>query len=223
MNKKTFGYILLLGSAWGLAECGLGAGLKACASSISGSVMTAAALFFVAVMVAVAIGFKMFDALLLGVPLRSGAIVHPAFAFVLEGAGFLVVGALLMRSRKQSSSRGEAGAIRSRFGTTAPKLEVKDAHFPLLRKSNPGRGILWGGTSALIAAAAFPLVKFATGIPACVVAGSAIPMVWAYAPLAVGLSMLTVPLGFKQPKERGPSPPDRPGKSLRLLSSAWPL
>jgi hypothetical protein len=210
MNKKTFGYILLLGSAWGLAECGLGAGLKACASSISGSVMTAAALFFVAaawaagrkaanvaLLVAVAIGFKMFDALLLGVPLRSGAIVHPAFAFVLEGAGFLVVGALLMRSRKQSSSRGEAGAIRSRFGTTAPKLEVKDAHFPLLRKSNPGRGILWGGTSALIAAAAFPLVKFATGIPACVVAGSAIPMVWAYAPLAVGLSMLTVPLGFK--------------------------
>jgi hypothetical protein len=121
MNKQTFGYVVLFGSAWGLAECALGAGLKACASSISGSVMTAVALFFiaaawivgrkaanVALLVAVAIGFKMFDALLLGLPLRSGAITHPVFAFVLEGVGFLVAGALLMRSRKHSSSRGEA-------------------------------------------------------------------------------------------------------------------
>jgi hypothetical protein len=49
----------------------------------------------------------------------------------------------------------------------------------------------------LIAAAAFPLVKFASGIPACLVPGSSIPAAWAYAPLAVGLSMLAVPLGFK--------------------------
>ena len=66
------------------------------------------------------------------------------------------------------------------------------------------RGILWGGASALIAAAAFPLVKFASGIPACVVPGGTIPMVWVYAPLVVGLSMLTVPLGFKMAeKARG--------------------
>ncbi|MCX6566395.1 MAG: hypothetical protein NTW38_08245 [Candidatus Aminicenantes bacterium] len=177
MNKKTFGYIVLLGSVWGLAECALGIGLKACASSISGSVMTAAALFFiaaawvssgrkaanVALLVAVAIVFKMFDALLLGLPLRSGAVVQPAFAFVLEGAGFLVVGALFTRFLK-----------------------------PSLRP-----GIFWGGTSALIAVSAFPLVKFVTGIPACVVPGSTVPLAWAYAPLAVGLSMLTVPLGLK--------------------------
>jgi len=176
MNKKTFGIILLLGSGWGLVECGLGAGLKACAASISGSVMTAAALFFIAaawavgrkamniaLLIAVATVFKMFDALLLGLPLRSGAVVHPVFAFVLEGTCFLAVGAVLAR----------------------------------LMKSAPGRGRLWGGTSALIAAAAFPLVRFATGIPACVVPGSMIPLAWAYAPLAVGLSMLAVPLGFK--------------------------
>jgi hypothetical protein len=220
MNKKTFGQIILLGSAWGFIECGLGAGLKACASSISGSVMTAVALFFVAVawvaggrtsfrpgarpglrstgergqsepsertrgfgiergvanvafLIVVAIGFKMFDALLLGVPLRSGAITHPAFAFVLEGVGFLIAGALLMRWLKPSS----------------------------------GRGMLWGGASALLAAAAFPLVKFASGIPACVVAGSAIPTAWPYAPLAVGLSMLTVSLGFKTAEKSRTSAP----------------
>jgi len=182
MSKKTFGYVVLLGSAWGLAECGLGVGLKACASSVSGSIMTAAALFFIAaawvsdrkaanvvLLVGIAIAFKMFDALLLGLPLRSGAVVHPAFAFVLEGAGFLAVGILL----------------------------------PQLTTSLQRRWI-WGGISALIAAAAFPLVKFASGIPACLVPGSSIPTAWAYAPLAVGLSMLTVSLGFKTaPKARG--------------------
>ncbi len=177
MNKKNFGYIILLGSVWGLAECGLGIGLKACASSISGSVMTAVALFFiaaawvssgrkvanVALLVAVAIVFKMFDALLLGLPLRPGTVANPTFAFILEGAAFLIVGALFTRFLKPGT----------------------------------GRRIFWGGTSALIASAAFPLVKFATGVPACVVPGSAIPLAWAYAPLAVGLSMLAVPLGLK--------------------------
>jgi hypothetical protein len=200
MNKKTFGYVVLLGSTWGLVECLLGVGLKACASSISGSVMTASALFFiaaawvadrkaanVALVVGVAIVFKMFDALLLGLPLRSGMIVHPVFAFVLEGAGFLAVGTLLMNRRKPSSEPGEALAFR-----------------PRLRTSIQRGGILCGGISALLAAAAFPLVKFASGIPACLVPGSAIPTVWAYAPLAVGLAMLTVPLGFKTaPKARG--------------------
>jgi len=193
MNKKTFGYIILLGSAWGLAECGLGAGLKACASSISGSVMMAAALFFIAaawvldrkaanvvLLVGVAIVFKMFDAFLLGLPLRSGTIVHPVFAFVLEGAGFLAVGILLLNRLKPSLKPEIAGTLRLRLMTSCER-----------------RGILCGGISALIAAAAFPLVKFASGIPACLVPGSTIPTVWAYAPLAVGLSMLTVPLGFK--------------------------
>lgn len=209
MNKKTFVTIILLGSAWGLAECGLGAGLKACASSISGSVMTAVALFFVAaawvsgqetslrgggespgkalsldrrrkaanvmLLVAVATLFKMFDALLLGLPLRSGAIANPVFAFVLEGAGFLVVGTFLAR----------------------------------LLKPSLGRRIFWGGASALIAVSAFPLVKFATGIPACVMPGSTVPLAWIYAPLAVGLSMLTVPLGFKA-AEKAPGLTARP-------------
>jgi hypothetical protein len=176
MNKKTFGHIVILGSVWGLSECALGAGLKACASSISGSVMTAAALFFmaaawvsgrkavnVALLITVVILFKMFDALLLGLPLRSGAIANPIFAFILEGAGFLFVTALL----------------------------------PALRGRPEIRGVFRGGASALIAVATFPLVKFATGIPACVVAGSTVPLAWAYAPLAVGLSMWTVPIGLK--------------------------
>ncbi|MHB8056211.1 MAG: hypothetical protein ACYDH3_13280, partial [Candidatus Aminicenantales bacterium] len=156
---------------------GLGIGLNACAASISGSVMTAVALFFaaaawvspgrkaanVALLVSVAIVFKMFDVVLLGLPLGSTAVVHPAFAFVLEGAAFLAAGALFARFLKPS----------------------------------PGRRIFWGGASALAAVAAFPLVRLVSGVPACVVPGSTVPLAWAYAPLAVGLSMLTVPLGLK--------------------------
>lgn len=175
MNKEA-GYIFLLGSAWGLAECALGAGLKVCASSLSGSVMTGAAFFFVAaawgrgrkfpnviLLVSIATVFKMFDAFWLGVPLRSGAIANPVFAFVLEGAAFLLAGSVLAASMKTRAA---------------------------------GRAV-WGGGAALIAVGAFPLVRFVTGIPACVVAGSSFPLVWAYAPIAVGLSLLTVPFGLR--------------------------
>jgi hypothetical protein len=176
MKKKNWGYLVLLGSVWGLAECGLGLGLRACASSASGSVMTAVALFFAAAawaapgrkavnvsfVVAIAIFFKMFDVVLLGLPIGSTAVVHPAFAFVLEGTAFLAVGSLIARHVKRSGLRG----------------------------------VVWGGTSALIAAAAFPLVRLVSGSPACVVAGTTMPLSWAYGPLAVGLTMLTVPLGL---------------------------
>jgi len=175
MNKKTLGYVILLGSVWGLAECGLGIGLKACAASLSGSVMTAVALFFiatayvsgrkflnVALAVAVAILFKTLDALMLGLPLGSTEVVHPAFAFVLEGAAFVAVGALVTRFMQRSHMRG----------------------------------VFWGGMSALISAAAFPLVKAVSWTSACVVPGSNVPTAWAYAPVAMVLSMLTVPLAL---------------------------
>ncbi len=176
MKKKELGYLVLLGSVWGLAECGLGIGLRACAASTSGSVMTAVALFFiaaawaapgrntlnVALVTAFAIAFKMFDAILLGLPIGSSAVVHPAFAFVLEGAALVGLGTLVVR---------------------------------YLWRSRMSR-VFWGGASAFVAAAAFPLVKLVSGMPACVVPGTAVPLAWAYGPLAVGLAMLTVPLGL---------------------------
>jgi hypothetical protein len=53
-----------------------------------------------------------------------------------------------------------------------------------------------GGLSALVAVNLFPLVKFATGIPACVFPGTTIPLSLYYAPIAVGVSLLTVPAAF---------------------------
>lgn len=169
------GPVVVLGAVWGLSEALLGMWLRQCASFASGSIMTGAAFFFmaaawlltknafgIALLVAVASLFKMFDALLLSLPFLHGAVAHPIFAFVTEGLAFFILLAIARES---------------------------------LKKKAGGQALL-GGLAALVAINLFPLVKYATGIPACVFPGTSYPLSLYYAPLAVGLSFLTVPLGF---------------------------
>lgn len=172
-QKAHWGPILVLGGLWGLSEAALGMYLRQCASTVSGSVMTGAALFFLAaawtispraataaVMIGIAAGFKLFDALLLGLPVLHGAIGNPIFAIVMEGAAFVLIVSVVSRS-----------------------LAAKPA----------GQGLA-GGLSALVAVNLFPLVKLATGVAPCVT-GTSYPLSLYYAPIAVALSALTVPLG----------------------------
>jgi len=153
-SKSFFGIAIALGAVWGLSEAALGMGLRSCAAFVSGALMTGVALFFiaagwvitrrvlgVALMILIAAGFKMFDALLLGYALNHGAIGNPIFSFVMEGLAFLVIVAVLKRTLTQKPT-GQA---------------------------------LAGGMSALLAANLFPLVRFATGVPACVAAGTGYP------------------------------------------------
>lgn len=175
MNKSQLGWVIVLGSVWGVSEAALGMGLRSCASFVSGSVMTGFALFFIAaawaiarsvsgvgILVLVACAFKMFDALLLSLPVLHGAVGNPIFAFFMEGAAFLFLVAVFNES---------------------------------LREKAYGRAVL-GGLGALVAVNLFPLVKFATGVPACVVSGTGYPLALYYAPLAVAFSLVTVPAGF---------------------------
>jgi hypothetical protein len=174
-QKTNWGPVLVLGGLWGLSEAALGMYLRTCASTVSGSLMTGAALFFLAAawavsprlrtaaaMVAVAAGFKLVDALLLGLPVLHGAIGNPIFAIVLEGAAFAFIVSVISK--------------------------------PLAAKPL-GQGVM-GGLSALAAVNLFPLVKYATGVAPCVT-GTAYPLALYYAPIAVGLSFLTVPLGAR--------------------------
>ncbi len=175
ISSSSLGFLIILGSVWGLSEAALGLGLESCAKLASGSIMTGFSLFFIsaawvrtrqiagpALVVALALGFKLFDALLLGLPIGDGAIVNPMFAFAAEGLAFLLIAPFIAEA---------------------------------WRKKAAGQSIL-GGISALLAVNLFPLVKFATGVPACVVPGGTTPLSLYYAPLAVGISLITVPLGF---------------------------
>jgi hypothetical protein len=150
-------------------------GLRSCAAFVSGSIMTGVALFFIAagwvvssrvlgigLMVVIAALFKMFDALLLSLPLNHGAIGNPIFAFFMEAFALMVLLSLL-----------------------------KDQ----LAKKPFGQALL-GGMSAVLAVNLFPLVKYATGIPACVVQETAYPLSLYYIHYAVLASLVTVPLGF---------------------------
>lgn len=173
-QKANWTPVLILGSLWGLSEAALGMSLRQCASTVSGSLMTGAALFFlaaawavsprvktIAAMAGLAVGFKLFDALLLGLPVRHGAIGNPIFAIVMEGAAFMLI-----------------------LGVVSKSIAGKAA----------GQG-LSGGLAALVAVNLFPLVKFATGVAPCVT-GTSYPLSLYYAPIAVALSALTVPLGL---------------------------
>jgi hypothetical protein len=172
-QKTPWGPILVLGGVWGLSEAALGMYLRQCASTVSGSVMTGAAFFFLAAgwtvaprlataaaMVAAAASFKLFDALLLGLPVLHGAIGNPIFAIVMEGAAFALIITVI--------SKGLAGKAAGQAAV--------------------------GGLGALVAVNLFPLVKFATGVAPCVT-GTSYPLSLYYAPIAVALSALTVPLG----------------------------
>ena len=99
MSQKTslsasLGFLVICGSVWGLSEAALGLALETCAKIVSGSIMTGVALFFIsaawtrtkraagpAVVVGFALAFKLLDALLLGLPLKHGAVANPMYAF----------------------------------------------------------------------------------------------------------------------------------------------
>lgn len=175
-NPKSYiGLVIMLGSVWGLSEAALGMGLRTCAAHVSGSLMTGIALFFLAtgwvvsrraigvmLMVLIASLFKMFDALLLSLPLKHGAIGNPIFAFFMEAAAFLIFVSIF----KEKMAKKPAGQA------------------------------LLGGLAAVVAVNLFPLVKYATGIPACVAAGTGYPLSLYYIHLAVLASFVTVPLGY---------------------------
>jgi hypothetical protein len=180
MNKKItpthFAMAIVLGSVWGFGEVALGVGLKACAHLMSGSLMTGVALFFIAaswsatrniliplIVVLTASLLKLFDAALLSLPVMSGAIGNPIFAFILEGLAFIL---LILVFRQISWEKRKSGA-------------------------------LLGAGTALIAVAAFPLVKYATGVPACVYPNTAIPTSIFFSPIAIAISAITVPLGLR--------------------------
>jgi hypothetical protein len=174
--KSHLGLVIVLGSVWGLSEAALGMGLRNCAAVVSGSVMTGVALFFMAagwvvsrrisgvlLLAMIASFFKMFDALLLSLPIKHGAIGNPIFAFFMEAIAFVLL-VSIVKDKMVQKPTGQA---------------------------------LLGGMAAALAVNLFPLVKYATGVPACAVPGTGYPLSLYYIHVAALASLVTVPLGFR--------------------------
>lgn len=173
--KPCLGVVLAAGSVWGLTEFAFGLGLQKCATLYTGAILTGLAFFWISftwsvtrsilsvlMIMAIAMAFKMLDALLLNVAWNHGSILNPMFAFFTQIVAFVILISFFSRS---------------------------------FRKGHRSR-ILFGAGAAALAVALFPLVRFATGIPACLYAATSIPLVYYTAPVAIGLTMITVPLGY---------------------------
>jgi hypothetical protein len=173
--KPHLALIIATGSVWGMTEFLFGLGLQKCATLYTGAILTGLAFFWISftwsvtrsivpviMIVAIAVAFKLLDALLLPVAWNHGSVINPMFAFVTQMVAFV----LLISLFRKVFSKG-----------------------PIYRS-------LLGAGAAIIAVAIFPLVKFATGVPACLYASTNTPLVYHTAPVAIVLSMITVPLGY---------------------------
>ena len=174
-SKSYLGIVVILGSIWGFSEAALGMSLRSCASLYSGAVMTGVALFFMASCWRVT--GKTLNVLLL----------------VLIASIFKMFDALLLSFPLKHGAIGNP--IFAFFMEGAAFLLLIYLFNEKLRQKIGGQAIL-GGMMALLAVNLFPLVKFATGVPACVVPGTSYPLSLYYAPVAVILSSVTVPFGL---------------------------
>ena len=173
--SKSLGIVIILGSVWGLSEAALGIGLRSCASLASGSIMTGVALFFIGAT------WKRTQHWL-------GPLVLVAIASI-----FKLFDALFL------SLPIKNGAVANpifAFWTEGLALVLMMAFMKESWKVRPTGQAFLGGLSALASVNLFPLVKYATGIPACVFPGTTMPLSLYYAPIAVGISLLTVPAAF---------------------------
>jgi len=167
--------VVALGAVWGLSEAGLGLALAACAKSVSGSIMTGAAIFFLsaarvrarsswgpALAVALAVGTKLFDAALLGRPIGQAVVANPTFALIVEGIW--------------------VATIFSLFGR---RLEA--------RKSTRA----WlGAGGGLAASGLFLLAPRVTGMPVCLFGATSWPLAVVFAPVAAAAGAVAMPLAF---------------------------
>jgi hypothetical protein len=157
-SKSHLGMIIILGSLWGLTEAVLGLGLKSCATLVSGSIMAGIAFFFLAavwvfsrkittllMVVLMASLFKMFDALLLSLPLQHGTISNPIFAFVIQAFAFVI----FIKIIKEKVIKRSAG--QALLGGLAALLSVN--LFPLVK-------FVTGFPACTIAGTGYPMALY---------------------------------------------------------------
>jgi len=174
--KSNLGIIVAVGSVWGLTEFAAGMGLQKCATLFTGAILTGMAFFWVSFIWSIT--RKILPVLI---------IVGMAILFKLLDALLLPV------AWNHGSILNPAYAfVTILIGFSLLILVFKNQFSSKLRNR-----ILLGAGAAIIATAMFPLVRFATGSAACFYASTNIPLAVYTAPVAIVISMITVPLGYR--------------------------
>jgi hypothetical protein len=173
--KSNLGIIVAVGSVWGLTEFAAGMGLQKCAALFTGAILTGVAFFWVSFIWSIT--RKLLPVLI---------IVGMAIMFKLFDALLLPV------AWNHGSILNPAYA----FVTILLGFSVLILIFKKKFSKRLLNRILLGAGAALIATAMFPLVRFATGSAACFYASTNIPLAIYTAPVAIAISMISVPLGY---------------------------
>jgi hypothetical protein len=174
--KINVSVLVALGAVWGLAEAGVGMYLRGtCAATYTGSLMTGGAIFFLAA------GLS-----------YSRRLYSPVLLLVVASAFKLFDAYLLRLPVLHGAVANPMFAFVTEVAALLLLFKIIDSR--LLAKPH-GRMML-GGLAALVAVNLFPLVKYVTGIPACVYPGTNYPLSLYYAPIAIAISAATCPLGM---------------------------
>lgn len=180
MNNKTLkphlGIVLVIGSIWGLTEFAFGLGLQKCATLYTGAILTGLAFFWLSFIWSIT---------------RS---IIPVLIIVAIAVMFKWLDALLLQVAWNHGSI--ANPIYAFITIMVGFVLIMGLFKKQFTKTLLNR-ILLGAGAAAISVALFPLVKFTTGNPACLYAATNIPLVIYTAPVAIILSMITVPLGYR--------------------------
>lgn len=174
--KSNLGIIAAIGAIWGLTEFGVGLGLQKCATLFTGAVLTGLAFFWVSFIWSLTRKF-------LSVMILVGIVVL-----------FKMLDALLL---PVAWNHGSILNPVYAFFTIMLGFIVLSGLFRKRFSASLTNRIIVGAGAAVIATALFPLVKYTTGNPACLYAATSIPLAIYTAPVAIILSMITVPLGFR--------------------------
>jgi hypothetical protein len=188
--RNHLGLILAVGSVWGLTEFAFGMGLQKCATMYTGAILTGVAFFWLSFIWSIT--RKILPILIL---------VGMAMLFKFMDALLLPV----------AWNHGSILNPIFAFFTLMLGFILLSSLFKKQFSTRLRNRVLVGAGAALVATALFPLVKFATGSPACLYAGTNIPLAIYTAPVAMFISMLTVPLGFMAAERYAKRMPDQSG------------
>jgi len=174
--RNNLGLVVAIGSVWGLTEFAFGMGLQKCASLYTGAILTGIAFFWLSFVWSISRKYL------------------PILIIVGIAVLFKFLDALLL---PVAWNHGSILNPVFAFFTLMLGFMLFSTLFRKGFASFLKHRVMVGAGAAVVATALFPLVKFASGTPACLYAATNIPLAIYTAPVAIVISMITVPLGFK--------------------------